>query len=284
MFCTEGGLPLPDERSQQSGAGMLSALEVIERGRGSDIHPAPLVFLHGAWHAAWCWEEHFLEYFADRGYRALALSLRGHGRSASAKPLRACSLTDYIEDLTLIAGSLPRKPVVIGHSMGGLIVLKYLESHTAAAGVLMAPTPPLAYLGTGLRWLRRHPWHFTRIAVTGKSLGLVSNPGLVRERFFSEHTPESSVLDYSARLQEESGRIGFDAVMSLPRPRRVTTPLLVLGALDDGLVSRRRIRATARAYRTAAEFFPVMGHDMMLEPGWAVVAARIDSWLTGRGL
>ena len=56
-------------------------LEVIDRGSTTDAHPVPLLFVHGAWHAAWCWEENFLGFFADRGYRALALSFRGHGGS-----------------------------------------------------------------------------------------------------------------------------------------------------------------------------------------------------------
>ena len=39
----------------------------------------PVLFVHGAWHGAWCGDEHFLDFFADKGYRAVALSLRGHG-------------------------------------------------------------------------------------------------------------------------------------------------------------------------------------------------------------
>ena len=96
-------------------------LEVIDRGHPSEAHPAPLLFVHGAWHAAWCWDEYFLNFFADSGYRALALSLRGHGSSPTRKPLRACSIADYVEDVTFVADNLPRRPVVIGHSMGGLI-------------------------------------------------------------------------------------------------------------------------------------------------------------------
>ena len=42
-------------------------IEVIDRGQVGGKHPAPLLFVHGAWHAAWCWDEHFLSYFADRG-------------------------------------------------------------------------------------------------------------------------------------------------------------------------------------------------------------------------
>jgi hypothetical protein len=43
------------------------------------------------------------------------------------------------------------------------------------------------------------------------------------------------------------------------------------------------VRATARAYATKAEFF-TMGHNMMLEPGWADVAGRIHAWLQARDL
>jgi alpha-beta hydrolase superfamily lysophospholipase len=81
------------------------------------------------------------------------------------------------------------------------------------------------------------------------------------------------------------GRQSFDLTMlSLPKPERVTTPLLVLGAAYDACCSQDEIQKTARAYGTEAEFFSGMGHNMMLEPGWQSVAERIAGWLTGRGL
>ncbi len=260
-------------------------LEVIDKGCVSESHPVPLLFVHGAWHAAWCWDENFLSFFADKGYRAVALSFRGHGNSPSDKPLRTCSVADYVQDVTSVADTLPVPPVVIGHSMGGLIVQKYLESHEAPAGVLLTSMPPQGNLGSALRWIRAHPWHFTKMAITGKALPYISTPELARERFFSTQTPDSLVLNCAARLQEDSSRIGIDcAVLSLPRPKRVRTPLLVLGADDDGAHTRKEVLATARAYRTEAEFFPNMGHNMMLEPGWAAVAQRIHSWLGMRRL
>ena len=54
----------------------------------------PLLFLHGAFRGAWCWEEHFLEYFSSKGFESMALSLRGHGGSHSLKPLDQHSLKD----------------------------------------------------------------------------------------------------------------------------------------------------------------------------------------------
>jgi pimeloyl-ACP methyl ester carboxylesterase len=213
------------------------------------------------------------------------VSFRGHGESPVDKPLRACSVADYVQDVSSVAERLPNAPVVIGHSMGGLIVQKYLESHAAPAGVLMTSIPPQGNFGNALRWIRHRPMHFAKMTITGKALPYITPPQLARERFFSPHTPEADVRRYAARLQEDSSRIGIDCLLlRLPRPKRVTAPLLVLGAEEDGAHTRNEILATGRAYGTEPVFFPDMGHNMMLEPGWAAVAACIDRWLGTRGL
>ena len=169
--------------------------------------------------------------------------------------------------------------------MGGLIVQKYLESNDAPAGILMASIPPQGNYGSSLRWIQRHPWHAIKMAITGDSLPYINTAELAREKFFSAQTPESEVLKYAARLQSESKRVSIDCLLlRLPRPKRVTTPMLVLGAEEDAAHTQKEVRATARAYRTEAEFFPAMGHNMMLEPGWEAVAERIQSWLGTRGL
>jgi pimeloyl-ACP methyl ester carboxylesterase len=64
-------------------------LEVIDKGSSTESHPIPLLFIHGAWHAAWCWDEHFLDFFADKGFHAVAVSLRNQGNSHTMKP-RTC--------------------------------------------------------------------------------------------------------------------------------------------------------------------------------------------------
>ena len=184
--------------------------------------------------------------------------------SPTDKPLRACSVADYVEDISVVADSLPTPPVVIGHSMGGFIVQKYLESHDSPAGVLMTSMPPQGNLGSALRWMRRHPWHFTKMTITGKALPYISTPQLARERFFSAQTPDSHVVDYAARLQEDSSRVGIDClVLSLPRPKRVTTPLLVLGADDDGAHTRKEVHCDGARISHRSRILPQHGsqHD-----------------------
>jgi pimeloyl-ACP methyl ester carboxylesterase len=116
-------------------------LEVIEKGSCTATHPTPLLFVHGAWHAAWCWDEHFLDFFANTGFRAVAVSLRGHGASTSSTRSSAASFADHVDDVQCAVDMLGSQPILVGHSLGGLVVQKYLENHDAPAAVLMAPHP-----------------------------------------------------------------------------------------------------------------------------------------------
>jgi pimeloyl-ACP methyl ester carboxylesterase len=224
--------------------------------------PVPLLFIHGSWHGAWCWDEYFLGFFADKGYRAVALSLRNHGNSHK-KSSRTTSVADWVSDVASVASSFPTPPVVIGHSMGVFVVQKYLEKHSAYAGVLVATMPVSGASRALLRVMKRHPLRSARASLTGRSLRALNTPQAARENFYSARMPESDIVRYTALLDEEyAGRQTFDLMMlSLPRPHRVTAPLLVLGAECDACFSQDEVRKTARAYGTEAEFFPDMGHN-----------------------
>jgi pimeloyl-ACP methyl ester carboxylesterase len=259
-------------------------LEVIDKGAGSRDHPVPLLFVHGGWHGAWCWDDHFLDYFADAGYRAVSVSLRGHGTSPTAKPLPKVSIADYLDDVASVAGDLGGEPVLIGHSLGGFVVQRYLEQHRAPAAVLLGSVPPQGVLGTALRVWRRRPSMTMESWNDPTLLKFLATPALAREYLFCADTPEAVVESCRQRAGAESIRASMtDPIVRRVRTRRVNTPMLVLGALYDGFVSTRAVRATARAYGTEAEFFS-MGHNMMLEPGWADVAERINAWLQTRDL
>lgn len=251
-------------------------LEVLTREPISGARPTPILFVHGMGHGAWCWDEYFLPYFAAHGYVAHALSLRGHGASAGRDRLRRTSVADYVAQ---VVGGLPSPPVLIGHSMGGGIVQKYLESHAAPAAVLLASVPAKGLLPATLRFARRHPLAFLKANLTLSMFPVVATPALAREAFFSAAMPPEQVRAFFERLQDESYRAYLDLLLlNLPHPERVATPLLVLGATGDTLISVAEVEATARAYGTQAEFFD-MAHDMMLEEGWQAVADRILAWL-----
>jgi len=131
----------------------------------------------------------------------------------------------------------------------------------------------------------RHPAAFLKANATLKLYPIVGTQELTREAFFSSQMHEETVKTYYHRMQNESYRAFLDMMLlKLPRPGRVKTPMLVLGAANDTIFSQKEIKASAQAYRTQAEIFDDMAHDMMLESGWQTVADRILSWLEERGL
>jgi pimeloyl-ACP methyl ester carboxylesterase len=256
-------------------------LELIDKGSVTDAHPTPLLFVHGGCHAAWCWDDHFLDYFASQGFRAVAVSLRGHGGSASDKPLGKLSVADYVDDVRSAAEHIGTPPVLVGHSLGGWTVQKYLERYQAPAGVLLASIPPRGVLPVALRVWLKHPLISMRANTFGENKEVFTR--VPRESLFCSHTPEEIVTATTARCQNESNRAAFiDAGFRRPKPEQVSTPMLVLGGEDDGTITNAEVHATARAYRTHATLFPRMGHNMMVEPGWLDVADHVCAWLNAR--
>ncbi|HLI09669.1 MAG TPA: alpha/beta fold hydrolase [Ktedonobacteraceae bacterium] len=258
-------------------------LETLVQQSDANAHATPLLFVHGAWHGAWCWSEHFLPYFAQHGYICYAFDLRGHGKSAGRNGLRWTGIEHYVADVAQVASKLETPPVLIGHSMGGLVVQKYLETHQAPAAVLLASVPPGGVFRTTLSIARRHPWPFLKANLTLRLYPIIGTSQLTHEAFFSPTMSEEQVRTYFAQVQDESYRAFIDMMMlSLPHPKRVKTPMLVLGGAKDTIFTRKEVQATARAYHTQAVIFPDMAHDLMLEPGWQAVADHILNWLAER--
>ena len=255
-------------------------LEIISKHPSGNMHPTPLLFIHGALHGAWCWDVHFLDYFAQHGYTAHAVNLRGHGDSEGRDKLRWTRIADYVEDVADAVRQLPGPPILIGHSMGGFIIQKYLEDRTAPAAVLLSSPSPAGLLPAALKNARRHPLIFARVNLTLSLFPLVATPQLAREAFFSEELPEEQLVGYWKQMQDDSYMAYLDMVaLDLPKPEKVETPMLVLGAARDSMLKPGEIKATARAYHTQSEIVADVAHNSMLEPRWQNVAERILVWL-----
>ena len=255
-------------------------LELISKTPPAGAHATPLLFVHGAWHGAWCWDEGFLDFFAARGFAAHALSLRNHGESDRAGGLRLRRIGEYVADVEAVARSLPQPPAIIGHSMGGFVTQHYLARHAAPAAALLASVPPGGVLRTTLKLARRHPLAFLKANATWSLWPFVATPALAKEAFFSPDMSDSATTAHWRKLQDESWLAFLDMLaFDLPRPETVKTPLLVLGGARDTIFSPDEVGATARAYGVAAEILPGLAHDMMLDAGWEAAAQRIADWL-----
>ncbi|MFV8833761.1 alpha/beta fold hydrolase [Aquisalimonas sp.] len=262
-------------------------LEVVHRAPAAENRrdAPPLLFVHGAYAGAWCWDEHFLPWFAEQGFDAYAVSLRGHGTSHGRDSLDQAGVRDYVADVHNVVESMDRRPVIIGHSMGGMVVQKYLEQYEAAGAVLMASVPPGGLSSSVMRLMTSDPLLFAQISmVQGGARELVDTENAGRAIFSDDLDP---VLrdGYGARMQSESQRALMDMTfMDLPRRWRMhIPPMLVLGAGRDALFSISEVKRTARNYRADLQIYPDMAHAMMLETGWSLPARAIRDWIIERG-
>ncbi|BAI72233.1 alpha/beta hydrolase fold [Azospirillum sp. B510] len=259
----------------------MTTLELISRHPAGTAKAPPLLFVHGAFSGAWIWDAKFLPWFAARGWEAHAVSLRGHGDSEGRHRLDSFGIADFVDDVLEAAGRLSAPPVLIGHSMGGMVVQRALAKRRFPAGVLMASAPPYGLLSStmGLAW--RSPFVFQQMSMLMTFGESAFDPEAIRRAMFSDKMPRDEAAQYDRRMQEESRRVLLDIGGWIPFPVLPPRdlPILVMGAEEDLLFPRAEVVATAMALGTEPVFLPGMGHAMMLEQDWQSAAERVEGWI-----
>lgn len=254
---------------------MTDCLELLHEAPAKALDAPPLLFLHGAYVGAWCWQEHFLPWFAAQGFDAWALSLRGHGGSRTSRPRDTLSIDDYVDDVLRAQERLPAEPILIGHSMGGFVAQKALERHPFPAIVLLCSVPPTGLAGSLLHMLLSSPLALLEmnLFMTGKRK---PHRSLV-EALFHHLPPEADLARYLAASGPESLRAIWDMMgfSRIDRTRQHPAPVHVFGAEHDKIIPPDQVETTARFYGTTARILPEFGHTLMLEPGWERAAQAI---------
>jgi pimeloyl-ACP methyl ester carboxylesterase len=234
-----------------------------------------VLLIHGAWHGPWCWGE-FAAHLAERGHDLRTVRLRGHDQSGERNWHR---IHHYLEDVQQAAERFTEPPVLVGHSMGGLLAQRYAQRHPARAVVLLASLPSGSAIRVAARLALHHPLAMTHATLRLRLKPLVATRAQTRAMFFTHDTPDAIVDNCHTKLQDESYLAFLDMLVPPMRRPKVRARVLVLGASDDAIISVDDVRRTARTYDTQAELFDGMGHDMTLEPGWERVADRVDAWV-----
>jgi pimeloyl-ACP methyl ester carboxylesterase len=256
-------------------------IEHLVRKPANRLHATPILLLHGAWHGAWCWE-YWLDYFASLGYEVHAFSLPGHGASSRRKPhINFYTPGDYVSTLAAQIAQVSPTPVVVGHSMGGAILQKYLESSALPGAVLLATLPASGNLGMMWRLLRRHPIAVLKSLVTLNLYHWVATEELAKDLFLGPAALPADVRRLHERLVRETAVL---SQLSFPfaKPGPIATPMMVLAGEKDVIFTIAEERATAEKYGADFVVFEGQAHDLILEPSWRQVADTIDEWISNR--
>ncbi|MEZ5967521.1 MAG: alpha/beta fold hydrolase [Hyphomonas sp.] len=237
-----------------------------------------ILFVHGAFHGAWCWSEHYLPWFAEQGWPAHALSLRGHGQSAGAAQIRDFTLDDYCEDITWAMARIGSPVVLVGHSMGGVLSERMFHRRPDVAGLVFFASSPLKPdPAVVMRLLRTRPLSLMRGQFGGDL------PALRRamEPFFlSPDLPVAELDRYHGLLSLESPKAMAEIFprAAMHRPEGDARPVLVVGGEQDWSIPRASHEALAARYDAPLVMCPG-AHGLMLDPHWRASAESIRDWL-----
>jgi pimeloyl-ACP methyl ester carboxylesterase len=246
-------------------------------------HETPILMAHGMWHGAWCWQA-WQEYLAGQGWESIAYSLPGHGKSPAQKPITFCTLSYYLAFLRDEINRLPpRKPVLMGHSMGGALSQWYLRhvNDDLPAVVLVAPwVSHSVFADCALPVGKLDPIGCLLTFVTWNTASWVRSPKTAASKLIKTGallSPE----ELHKRLGPESALILFQHNPPFWKPAdNVRSPMLFLAGEQDTLVPLASLERSAAHYK--ADFMTICksGHNLMMEKSRLETAGAIDHWLT----
>ncbi len=240
------------------------------------VQKDPIVFVHGVCHGAWCWEPHFIPFFEQLGHPCLALNLPGHNQPGVTKGINKYSLADYVRCLEETVESIDQPPIIVGHSMGGLIIQKYLEKSSCKKVVLLAPVPPSGIGSANLRFILKHPGAVLHL-IQQNLYGVFHH--YAHTLYHSDFDP-ALLAHYQSQMCSESLKAYLQ--MMVPRIKinhHLATPMLVLGAANDQLLKPDELKELAHKYGAQVKIINDIGHNMMLDTRQDEVAKIMKAWL-----
>jgi pimeloyl-ACP methyl ester carboxylesterase len=256
-----------------------------------------ILFVHGAWVGPRCWDS-WRQFYEAEGVRSIAPAWPFDDRPyeelrrAPDPALARLGVGEIVDHYAQIIQGMPTKPVLVGHSFGGLIVQLLLSRGLGAAGVAIDPGPPRGVFPTPRALLTALPvllawrgWkrimHMTyKQFVAGFAHEL---PERDRREAYEQH-----VIPTPGRPYFQAAFAPFHRATEVNFRRADRAPLLITSGELDRTAPPAMVRANHRAYRhssarTDFHEFPKRSHWIIAEPGWEEVARYALSWTRERG-
>jgi len=247
-----------------------------------------IVMIHGMQGGGWYWEN-YKKFFEGNGYHCITPALRFHDVNPKEPPspqLGTTSLLDYAEDLEKGIRGLDEIPILMGHSMGGLLAQILGSRGLAEALVLLTPASPHGILALRplvikrtwrilAKWgFWRKPFRQTFDEAVGSMLQLLT-VGEQKELF-------DRLVYESGRAAYEIGFWFFDSKGAAKvNESKVACPVLVIAGAQDRITPASVVRKVADKYRAVSTYkeFDNHAHWVVGEPSWQEIAEYVSAWL-----
>ena len=258
----------------------------------------PVVFIHGLWIHSSSWKP-WIDFFGHAGYDATAPEWPGGSdtvAAARANPEKAAGygVQEIVDHYAKTIATLPAKPVVIGHSFGGLIAQAILGKNLASAAVAIDPAPIKGVLALPFSALRVASVALKNPANLKKSVSLTAAE--FRYGFGNMLSHEDSEELFRRWTIPSPGRPLFQAAFANFNPTAATKvetanatrgPLLLIAGENDHTAPSAITRGTLKLYHrspaiTELKEIPKRGHSLTIDKGWRDVATTALEWLKSR--
>jgi pimeloyl-ACP methyl ester carboxylesterase len=242
-----------------------------------------IVMVHGAFCGGWAFDA-FRARFEGLGWTVLTPDLRGHETGGNSKGVIGVSMADYARDIGELCASLPEPPVLLGHSMGGLVAQMAARQAKLKALVLLAPSPPWGVAGMSFEEAMTAVGVHVMAPLTN---GAVSADRTLMRQFTLDRLSKAERDPILRRLRPESGLAirqalnwWLDPFMTTSvGPGPLNLPTLALAGAEDVVHPPATVRQTAQRIGAAFEVIPQMSHWLLSGPGWEQVANTVLTWL-----
>ncbi len=252
-------------------------------GREGRLKPT-VIMVHGAFCGGWAFDA-FRQPFEANGYRCAAPDLRGHAPGTRLSTVAQISMSDYASDIADLVRAEPAPPILLGHSLGGLVAQMAAMKADVAALVLLAPSAPWGVTGASLE----EAASAFGLYALGPFWTQAVEPDQAVAHLYSldrmEKAPGQAVAE---RMVAESGRALFETLNWWLDPfmttqvdaGRVRAPVFVASGAADLIHPPSTVRQTAARLGADVRVFEGMSHWLIGEQGWEEVAATCLEWLT----
>ena len=247
-----------------------------------------IIFIHGMYMSPLCWEQ-WMDYYQSKGSRCLAPAWPGRDRPVETlrkqhpdPQLGSLTLNDVLSHFTNVIKGLPEKPILIGHSMGGLVVQLLLQRDLAAAGVAIDSAPPRGVLTTKWSFLKSNWPHITPFVSQRDHIEMTFQR--FQYTFVNGMQLTEQRAAYERYVVPESRRVPRDSLLAKVDFKQPHPPLLLIAGSADHLIPASLNRTNYKRYKASSsgiafKEFAGRTHFIVGQKGWEEVAGYIFDWL-----
>jgi pimeloyl-ACP methyl ester carboxylesterase len=258
----------------------MNASPKLDRSRETANKP-PVIMVHGAFCGGWAFEA-FRQPFEAAGHVCLTPDLRAHGAGSERSAAAGVSMSDYAADIAALVKRQDQAPILIGHSMGGLVAQMAAARAPVRALIVLAPSPPWGIAGGSLE----EAASATSLYALGPFWLQAIDPDYAAARLYSlDRLSRADRKAVFARMVPESGRAMWETLnwwldpFMTTQVGRIAAPSLALSGGRDLIHPSFTVRQTAERIGAKCRDFAEMSHWLIAEPGWESVAAACLDWL-----